>query len=59
MLEEEEDSDCGDNDGVEEDGVASQCLDIEEDHMGEIEELLLLTAYELESPIQQHANQKS
>ena len=36
MLE-EEDSDCGDND-MEEDGVASQCLDIEEDHLGEIEE---------------------
>ena len=39
MLE-EEDSDCGDND-MEEDGVASQCLDIEEDHLGEIEEELL------------------
>ena len=38
----EEDSDCGDN-GGEEDEVASQCLDIEEDHMGEIEEQLLHT----------------
>lgn len=34
----EEDSNYGGDVGDQEDGVASQCLDIEEDHMGEIEE---------------------
>ena len=40
MLDEEDSDNCGGENGMEEDGVASQCLDIEEDHMGEIEEQL-------------------